>query len=118
MKKEERKELTDAELAEFFSDPFIQNQLEKITDYLTTIAAIRKREGQDASKESVRSFVEAKMDEQLARLSGVEGAEKEDLTKEEINILSEIGFLKEVYRKAAKSGTDAVLTARLRRRVE
>ena len=110
MKEEERKELTEAELAELLSDPFIINQIEKIIDYLTTIGAIRKREGQDASLDSVWDFTVAKMDEHLARLAGVEGAEKEDFTKEEIDILSEIGFLKEVYRKAAKSGS--------RRRVE
>jgi hypothetical protein len=101
MKKEERKELTDAELAEFFSDPFIQNQLEKIMDYLTTIAAIRKREGQDASKESVRSFAEAKMDEQLAKSRILaKGLAADDLTPEEIETLSSQEFEQEVLRKA------------------
>ena len=93
----EMKELTQAELAELLSDPIISHQLKKIIDCLTAISAIRKKEGQDASLDSVWDFTVAKIDEQLAGLAGVE---KEYFTKEEIDALSEIGFAQEVYRKA------------------
>jgi alpha-mannosidase len=96
LKKNKRKGKTSAKRAELLSDPFIQNQIEKMRDCLMAIIAIRKEEGYDASFDSVWAFVVAKIKEQLAESAGVE---KEDFTQEEIDILSEIGFYKEVLKE-------------------
>ena len=96
--KNKGKELTEAQRAELLSDPFISHQIEKMKDCLAAIIAIRKEEGQDASFDSVWAFVVAKIKEQLA---GVD-EEKEDFTEEEIDVLSEIGFYKEVLKKVMK----------------
>lgn len=91
-----RKGKTSAKRAELLSDPFIQNQIEKMRDCLIQIIAIRKEEGYDASFDSVLADVKAKIKEELAGLAGVE---KEDFTQEEIDVLSEIGFYKEVLKE-------------------
>ena len=101
----QRKELTvsrkasvnsQAERAEPLSDPEIRRQLKKMGDCLNKIIAIRKEEGYDASFDSVWAFVVAKIKEQLA------GVDSEDFTEEEIDLLSEIGFYKEVLKKVMK----------------
>ena len=96
LKKNKRKGKTSAKRAELLSDPFIINQIEKMRDCLIAIIAIRKEEGYDASFDSVWAFVVAKIKEQLA------GVDSEDFTEEEIDLLSEIGFYKEVLKKVMK----------------
>lgn len=93
--KEERKELTQAEIAEILSDPLVGRQVEKIMGYLMEISEIRKEEGKDASLGSVWDFVVAKMKEELA------GVDTEGLSKEEIDVLAEIGFRN--YRKSEEN---------------
>lgn len=93
--KEERKELTQAFRAEILSDPLIGRQVEKMIGYLMEISEISVEEGKDASLGSVWDFVVAKMKEELA------GVDTEGLSKEEIDVLAEIGFRKEVLKKVA-----------------
>ena len=93
--KNKGKELTEKKRAELLSDPFISHQIEKMIDCLKGIMAIRKEEGQDASFDSVWAFAVAKIKEQLAEVE----EDSEDFTQEEIDVLSEIGFYKEVLKE-------------------
>ena len=73
----------------------IEHSISQIRGCHTSIGARLYKLGHDVSKKRVRSFVEAKVDEQLAGIDG-----ENDLTSEEIDALSDIGFAQEVYRKA------------------
>ena len=98
--KNKGKELTQAQRAELLSDPFISHQIEKIIYCLNKISAIWKEEGKDASLDEVWAFAVSKIKEELA------GVEEGDFTKEEIDVLSEIGFYKEVLKKVMKAAKE------------
>lgn len=92
-KKEEGKELTPANLSESLLDPDIKRDLEQLADCLTTIGAIRAKEGCDASFRSVLDFTLSGVRDQLVG-PGVD----DDLTEEEIEELAQKNFALEVAR--------------------
>lgn len=73
----------------------IEHYISQIRGCRTSLGARLYKLGYDASKKRVRSLVDTKVDEQLAGINV-----QKDLTEEEMEALSSIGFEQEVYRKA------------------